>query len=234
MTAVSNNTNSGNSYLDSLKGTDKTNSKTDAEKAGALTQADFFALLTQQLAFQDPTKPVENDQMIAQMTNFTMADGISSLNTNFKEFASGMDSNQALQASSLVGRTVRVSSNQVPFDGTNMTMGSTEVPANTSVMTVKIYNAAGELVRSEPVESPPSGKFDFVWDGKDNAEKALPKGMYTVKVEASVNGKTEALPTSSYVPVTSVTLGKGTGDMTLNLFGLGAKKLSDILEIAAG
>ena len=99
MTTVSNNTNSGNSYLDSLKGTDKTNTKTDAEKAGALTQADFFALLTQQLAFQDPTKPVENDQMIAQMTNFTMADGISSLNTNFKEFASGMDSNQALQAS---------------------------------------------------------------------------------------------------------------------------------------
>lgn len=221
------------SYLDSLKqGTAK--EKTDAEKAGALTQSDFFALLTQQLAFQDPTKPVENDQMIAQMTSFTMADGISSLNNNFKEFASGMNSNQALQASSLVGRTVRVNSDKVPFDGTNMAMGSTEVPANTSVMTVKIYNAAGGLVRSEPVENPASGKFDFVWDGKDDNEKALPKGMYTVKVEASVNGKTEALTTSSYVPVTSVTLGKGTGDMTLNLYGLGAKKLTDILEIAAG
>jgi flagellar basal-body rod modification protein FlgD len=221
------------SYVDSLKqGTAK--EKTAAEKAGALTQSDFFALLTQQLAFQDPTKPVENDQMIAQMTSFTMADGISSLNNNFKEFANGMNSNQALQASSLVGRTVRVSSDKVPFDGTNMTLGSTEVPSNTSLMTVKIYNGAGELVRSEPVENPPTGKFDFVWDGKGNDDKTLPKGVYTVKVEASVNGKTEALPTSSYVPVTSVTLGKGTGDMTLNLYGLGAKKLSDILEIAAG
>lgn len=227
------NSTTSSSYIDSLKQS-SVKEKTDAEKAGALTQSDFFALLTQQLAFQDPTKPVENDQMIAQMTSFTMADGISSLNNNFKEFASSMNSNQALQASSLVGRTVRVSSDQLPFDGTNMTLGSTEVPGNTSLMTVKIYNAAGALVRSEPVENPANGKFDFVWDGKDDNENTLPKGMYTVKVEASVNGKTEALPTSSYVPVTSVTLGKGTGDMTLNLYGLGAKRLTDILEIAAG
>ena len=75
---------------------------------GALTQSDFFALLTQQLAYQDPTKPVENDQMIAQMTNFTMADGISSLNNNFKDFATTMNSSQALQASSLVGQYVLV------------------------------------------------------------------------------------------------------------------------------
>ena len=33
-----------------------------------LTQEDFFALLTEQLANQDPTKPVDNDQMVAQMT----------------------------------------------------------------------------------------------------------------------------------------------------------------------
>ena len=99
---------------------------------GALTQADFFALLTQQLAYQDPTKPVENDQMIAQMTSFTMADGISSLNNNFKDFAASMNSNQALQASSLVGRTVLVDSEQLAFDGTNGAIGSTTIPANQS------------------------------------------------------------------------------------------------------
>ena len=60
--------------------------KVPEKNNGALTQADFFALLTQQLAYQDPTKPVENDQMIAQMTNFTMADGIGSLNESFKGF----------------------------------------------------------------------------------------------------------------------------------------------------
>lgn len=227
------NTASGTSYLDSLKGTtDK--EKTDAEKAGALTQSDFFALLTQQLAFQDPTKPVENDQMIAQMTSFTMADGISSLNNNFKDFAAGMNSNQALQASSLVGRHVLVNSDKLVFDGSNASVGSVEVPANTSSLNVKIYNAAGELVRSANVEKPESGKFEFVWDGKDEAGNVLAKGLYNVKVDGSVGGKNEQLVTSAYVPVSSVTLGKANGEMTLNLYGLGAKKLSDILEIAAG
>ena len=221
------------SYVDSLKqGTAK--EKTDAEKAGALTQSDFFALLTQQLAFQDPTKPVENDQMIAQMTSFTMADGISSLNNNFKDFAASMNSNQALQASSLVGRNVLVNSDKLVFDGVNEAVGSAEVPANTSSLTVKVYNSAGELVRSAPAVEPPAGKFDYVWDGKDNNGNVLKGGLYTVKVEAEVAGENQALKTSTYVPVTSVTLGKSTGDMTLNLYGLGAKKLSDILEIAAG
>ncbi|MDZ7903228.1 MAG: hypothetical protein U5L01_12095 [Rheinheimera sp.] len=42
------------------------------------------------------------------------------------------------------------------------------------------------------------------------------------------------MTTSSYVPVARVTLGTSTTGMTLNLLGLGAKKLSDVLEIAAG
>lgn len=224
-------TNTGNSYLDSLKGTGNKNA---ADDSGALTQSDFFSLLTQQLAFQDPTKPVENDQMIAQMTNFTMADGISSLNSNFKDFAASMNSNQALQASTLVGRTVRVNSDQLVFDGTNNSYGSTEVPANTSMMKVNIYDASGALVKSQSVENPAAGKFELAWDGKDSNGAKLDRGLYTMKVEATINGKNETLTTSSYVPVASVTLGNSTSGMTLNLLGLGAKKLSDVLEIAAG
>lgn len=223
---------SANTYLDSLKKKDEV-TKTDAQKSGALTQSDFFALLTQQLAFQDPTKPVENDQMIAQMTNFTMADGIGSLNTNFKDFAASMNSNQALQASSLVGRTVLVDSDKLAFDGTNKAYGSADIPKNASTASVKVYNQAGELVWNDPIENPVAGKYDFVWDGKNNNGEVMPKGLYKMTVDVSVGGKTESLATSTYVPVASVTLGKSTADMTLNLYGIGAKKMADVKEIAA-
>ncbi|WP_051686220.1 flagellar hook assembly protein FlgD [Rheinheimera texasensis] len=228
MTTISNT--SGNSYLDSLKGTDTTTK----EDSGALTQSDFFALLTQQLAFQDPTKPVENDQMIAQMTSFTMADGISSLNTNFKDFAASMNSNQALQASSLVGRTVRVNSDTLIFDGKNSTYGAIDVPAKTTSMKVSIYDASGALVKSDTVSNPSEGKFELAWDGTNEAGTVQDTGLYTMKIDATVDGKAQSLVTSSYVPVASVTLGTSTADMKLNLLGLGAKKMSDILEIAAG
>jgi len=223
------------SYIDSLRWQPKTETTAkDSKGSGALTQSDFFALLTQQLAFQDPTKPVENDQMIAQMTSFTMADGISSLNTNFKDFASSMNSNQALQASSLVGRRVRVASDSMVFDGTSTAFGSTEVPANTRLLKFSVLNEKGELIRSISKESPASGQFGLSWDGKNEAGEAMPAGVYKMKVDASVNGKSETLTTSSYVPITSVTLGASTADMKLNLLGLGAKKMADILEIVAG
>lgn len=229
MTSVSGT--NGSSYLDSLKQTADGTKKNDS---GALTQSDFFALLTQQLAFQDPTKPVENDQMIAQMTSFTMADGISSLNTNFKDFAASMNSNQALQASSLVGRTVRVNSDALIFDGSNPTYGAIEVPPKTTSMKVSIYDATGALIKTDTVSNPKEGKFDLAWDGSNEAGVKQGSGMYTMKIDATVDGKSQSLVTSSYVPVASVTLGTSTADMKLNLLGLGAKKMSDILEIAAG
>lgn len=218
---------------------------------GALTQSDFFALLTQQLAYQDPTKPVENDQMIAQMTQFTMADGISSLNTNFKDFATTMNSSQALQASSLVGQYVLVQSDDMVFDGENAVVASANFPEDATNVKVQIKNADGVVVRSVTIESAASGRLQLPWDGTTDTQvlnedgtpkvddkgnpvmELAPKGVYTISVEGSIAGKNEAIATSVYAPVTSITLGNGTTQgLLLNVYGQGQKKLSDIEEIA--
>lgn len=218
---------------------------------GALTQSDFFALLTQQLAYQDPTKPVENDQMIAQMTNFTMADGISSLNTNFKDFATTMNSSQALQASSLVGQYVLVKSDDMVFDGENAVVASANFPDDATNVKVQIKNADGVVVRSVTIDKADAGRLQLPWDGTTDTQEVdadgkpkvdkdgnpvmvvAPKGAYTISVEASIAGKNEAITTSVYAPVTSITLGNGTTQgLLLNVYGQGQKKLSDIEEIA--
>ena len=66
------------SYIDSMRWNQQNK---PVEKDDTLNQEDFFSLLTQQLSYQDPSKPADNDQMIAQMTSFTMAEGISNLNS---------------------------------------------------------------------------------------------------------------------------------------------------------
>jgi flagellar basal-body rod modification protein FlgD len=45
----------------------KKNTEIDAEQQ--LDQEDFFSLLSQQLAYQDPFSPVENAEMISQMSS---------------------------------------------------------------------------------------------------------------------------------------------------------------------
>lgn len=199
---------------------------------GALTQSDFFALLTQQLAYQDPTKPVENDQMIAQMTNFTMADGITKLNENFSSLAQSMTSNQALQASSLVGRSVLTQSEELVFTGESLSRGQINLESVADNMKVIITKPNGEVVNSFAVDSPKVGKNEFVWDGTDQDGEAMPAGVYKIKVEVSASGKTESVPVQVYTPVSSVSMGNnGTGIM-LNLLGIGAVKLADVLEVS--
>jgi flagellar basal-body rod modification protein FlgD len=238
------------SALDGLYWGDKPTTP-ESDGNGALTQSDFFALLTQQLAYQDPTKPVENNEMIAQMTQFTMADGIASLNTNFKDFATTMNSSQALQASSLVGQYVLVKSKDMVFDGENAVVASANFPEDATNVKVQIKNADGVVVRSVTIDKADAGRLQLPWDGTTDTQAlnddGTPKvdkdgkpvmelakaGVYTISVEASIAGKNEAITTSVYAPVTSITLGNGTTQgLLLNVYGQGQKKLSDIEEIA--
>jgi len=238
------------SALDGLYWGDKPTTP-ESDGNGALTQSDFFALLTQQLAYQDPTKPVENNEMIAQMTQFTMADGIASLNTNFKDFATTMNSSQALQASSLVGQYVLVKSKDMVFDGENAVVASANFPEDATNVKVQIKNADGVVVRSVTIDKADAGRLQLPWDGTTDTQEVdadgkpkvdkdgnpvmvvAPKGAYTISVEASIAGKNEAITTSVYAPVTSITLGNGTTQgLLLNVYGQGQKKLSDIEEIA--
>ena len=226
---------------------DNTN-KTPDKNNGALTQSDFFALLTQQLAYQDPTKPVENDQMIAQMTNFTMADGIGQLNESFKGFAESMSSNQALQASSLVGRSVLTQSDEIVFTGESLARGNIELDKAATRMQVRIENDKGELVQSFSVDNPKVGKNEFIWDGTYLASgsssaaeidgeisERVKAGVYKVKVDVGyADGTNASLPVNVYTPVGSVSMNGTGGGIMLNLIGLGAVKLGDVLEVSYG
>lgn len=243
---------SSTSALDGLYwNTDSTTTTTETDN-GALTQSDFFALLTQQLAYQDPTEPVENDQMVSQMTSFTMADGISQLNTNFADFAASMNSSQALQASALVGQYVLVQSDSMVFDGENDAVASANFPDAATDITVNVKNSDGVVVRSVTIDSAAAGRLQLPWDGTTDTQatnedgslqvdedgnpvmEIAEAGIYTIEVTGKINGQTEAITTSVYAPVSSITLGNGTtSGLILNVYGQGQKKLSDIEEIAS-
>jgi flagellar basal-body rod modification protein FlgD len=57
----------------------------------SLGQADFLRLLTTQLQQQDPTEPVDNTQMIAQMAQITSAAGISEINAALQGITDRLD-----------------------------------------------------------------------------------------------------------------------------------------------
>ncbi|MBU2917883.1 MAG: flagellar basal-body rod modification protein FlgD [Psychrosphaera sp.] len=200
------------------------------EVNGQMGQADFFALLTSQLAMQDPLNPTTNEDMISQMTQFTMSEGISDLGDKFDQFSASMTSNQALEASSLVGRNVLVNSSLSYSDGTGIS-GQVPIPSAAQTVNMRVFDESGNLVKSEYLGDRSAGMMDFEWDGSDEDGNPLPPGQYKVEFNGFVAGESEGLTVLTYGNVSSVTLGQNGTGLELNLQGLGAITLSDVLAV---
>jgi flagellar basal-body rod modification protein FlgD len=197
-----------------------------------LSQEDFFSLLTEQLANQDPTKPVDNDQMVAQMTSFTMADGIEQLNDKFSDFATSMTSNQALQASSLIGQEVLLQGDigYISAEGQNVS-GVVITEQSVGGLEITIENETGEIIKSINVGTQAAGNIEFNWDGTDANGNNMPVGNYVVRAQGNVAGESVVLPTAINRQVGSVSVAASSQGIILNLDGDVSVKLKDVIQI---
>ncbi|BED89897.1 basal-body rod modification protein FlgD [Pseudoalteromonas sp. MM1] len=226
---MSNDISSSSTYLDSLRWQEQQVATSDGE-SDALTQEDFFSLLTQQLSYQDPSNPADNDQMIAQMTNFTMAQGITDLNTNFESLASSMTSNSALQASTLVGKQALLESNTLELGESGEAKGSAVAEEAVDNLKIKVTDASGQLVRTIDMGSQAAGAVRFSWDGNNESGERLPEGEYTITAEGSTNGEFSSLPVATFKNIESVNI-NGSSGIIINTKE-GAVRLTDVAEIA--
>lgn len=199
-----------------------------------LSQEDFFSLLTEQLANQDPTKPVDNDQMVAQMTSFTMADGISALNEKFESFAASITSNQALQASSLIGQNVLVEGNigymASPGEGFSGVLVNDKTVQD---LKINIENQYGEIVKTMNVGTQAAGNVQFAWDGTNNQGDPMPAGEYVISANGNVDGEGTNVPIAVNRHVGSVSMAGNSQGIILNLAGDVSINLSDVIQIGS-
>ena len=78
------------------------------ETKKSLGQEDFLKLMTAQLNNQDPFKPVENEDFIAQMAQFSTVTGITEINSNLNELGEKLAPNRVAVAASFIGHEVLV------------------------------------------------------------------------------------------------------------------------------
>jgi len=206
------------------------NSEIDAEQQ--LNQEDFFSLLSQQLAYQDPFKPVDNSEMIAQMASFTTAEGIATMGSEFAGIKEVLNSSQALEASSLVGKKVLIPNDQNYLTKGGTASGSLTTTTGAYNTSVSIADKSGNVIRTLNLGDIGAGNQRFDWDGLDSQGEPAPEGAYTFSANGLVNGQGETLTTASYAHVESVSLGGGTAGVYLNLKGLGGIELKDAIEVA--
>lgn len=215
--------------------------RNDTKEADELGQKAFLKLMITQLQHQDPLSPQENSDFIAQLAQFSSVESLDQLNNNFDSFANNFKANQALQASSLVGRSVTVPSNITRLNEQDVVTVSADLPTSTGSVGVNIYDEAGTLVEQIDLGSQPEGEMVLRWNGQfaeldgkmldwaSSHPEGLPPGNYRFDVNATLEGESTQLETHLSANVNSVTVGTN-GKLTLNLAGIGAVNLGDVKQ----
>lgn len=226
-------TNSSSSVTDNLSITKKTEVKKNTNELG---QAAFLELMITQMNNQNPLSPQDNSEFVAQLAQFSSVEGLERLNKSFNSFMS----NNALQASSLVGTSVNVESEKSVLMKGSFVSGSADLAYSTKNLKINIYDEKGALAQTIPVGEVPKGEMVFRWDGQvievngelldwSAGETGAPVGEYKFEITADQNGKNEALKTSLSANVNSVSIGEN-GALVLNLAGIGAVDASKVKQ----
>src|SRR5450631_3689751 len=144
----------------------------------SLGGTDFLTLMLAQLKNQDPTSPVDSNTFLSQLASLSQVQGITQLNTSFSALSNSLVSNQAMQASSLLGHRALVGSTTATLAAGATVSGAIQIPQTTSDAVLNISDSSGALVRQIDLGAQSSGLANYSWDGKQAEGSQAAPGQY--------------------------------------------------------
>jgi flagellar basal-body rod modification protein FlgD len=217
----------------STSGAGSSASTGSSSTANSISAVNYLNLMMTQLQNQDPTQPMDASSVMGQLAQFGVVQGITNLNSSFSTLSSQLVSNQAVQASSLLGRSVLVPSSTATLASAGGGIsGAVTVPSSATNVSVQVVNAAGAVVATLPLGSQAPGNASFSWNGTLAGGTVAPAGTYTLRATGTVNGTGEQLQTLLAGQVGSITMNSsGTSGLTLQVAGIGAVPFSSVQQI---
>lgn len=200
---------------------------TDAS-SGAQIDTDFntfLSLLTAQLRNQDPLKPVDSTEFIAQLAQFSSVEQQVRGNKTLETIAATIAGGEAADLANWLGTEVRAPTD-LPFDGKPMDLTYTpDVDALSAALVVR--SPTGTEVARLPL-SP--GNADVTFTGSNGKGGLVPEGIYSFTIEQKASDKTVTeTPAAGFAAVREARLSDG--DVQLVLEGGSTVSLADILAV---
>ena len=166
----------------------------------------FLKLLVAQMNNQDPMNPLDNAQMTSQIAQINTVTGIEKLNTTVESLAGQFASQQLMQGTAMVGRSVLVAGNQLALNSeSKQGFGAVELEGSASSVKVQVLDAGNQEVGTVDLGALPAGQHNFSW----NAAAYEGSGPLRFKVLAA-NGETAVNSTALNLDqVSAVSLSNG-------------------------
>jgi flagellar basal-body rod modification protein FlgD len=196
-----------------------------------LDRDDFMLLFIKQLEYQDPLKPLENNEMATQLALFNQVDQLFDLNEKFSQMVEIAKGNVLSTMASLIGKKALAESELARVENGHFLGGKLVLEEPVEGIRLKIYSSEGSLVREVDLGALPAGEHEIDWDATNEQGETVPDGTYRLYLETS-NPEDRSL-------VTIKTVGRLTGallegeDYQLLFNGQSRLSLSDLEKILA-
>jgi flagellar hook assembly protein FlgD len=174
-------------YVEQLRqriGTGFSAEKIAGKKRNELGKDDFIKLMSAQLKHQDPMNPMKNEQMAAQLAQFSSLEQMVNVNQNLEKMAASQKPQDNLLAASLIGRKIQTDSSQFALKKGAQPDVKFELPNSAKGVIVSIVDSKGEVVREMAVGGMGRGPQSLRWDGKTAKGLEAPVGDYSYRVMA--------------------------------------------------
>lgn len=149
-----------------------------------MDQKDFMNLFITQLQYQDPMKPMDTNEMAAQLAQFSNMDAMLKMSNSVDKLLEYQMSESNLQLLTLLDKDVQVLGNTVGVNDGVAGNGEYVLPQETDTCVIEIYDAGEHLIKVIDMGPMSAGEYDLDWDGLDMQDEAVEDGAYTYFVKA--------------------------------------------------
>ena len=146
-------------------------------------RAQFLTLFLTQLQNQDPTSPMDTNEMTNQLVQFTAVEQQIETNKSLASLVSAQAANTNAAAVNYIGEHVIFNGNNTNLTDAGASWGYM-LPSEANTTTINIFNAARELVYSETGQTTAGERPEVNWGGTDANGEKLPNGPYSIQVNA--------------------------------------------------
>lgn len=160
-----------------LSQTNDNQSDTDASALASDFET-FLKLLTTQLQNQDPSKPIDSTEFVAQLASFSSVEQQINMNNKLDKLISTMSSEVTSDLAQWLGKDVK-SDAKSDFSGKPIDVYYSK-PDEATRSDLVIHADDGSVVKRLPVDAT---KSHIEWDGTDEFQNAAPNGTYAFSLE---------------------------------------------------
>ncbi len=233
-TSTSATTRSASTTSASTTSTSATSGSVSTNSSASDLLDNFMTLLVAQMQNQDPTSPMDNSQLTAQLAQFNTAAGVEQLNTTMNNMGVLVSGMQQMNSADWVGRDIMIAGDPVvsTAEGGNQKMGL-NLGSDADEVTVTLTDPAGNAYTAK-LANVKAGVHQYTLDDLSDFQPADPRIMpdttFTVSFSATnANGNTPDIDALKPAKVQSVAFTTSGAELQLGIDGTAS--LSDVYLI---